>query len=121
MAMGVPAGYIIIEQKSGTTFSQLKNIASIISKRQIKSINIISNEFHLPRIKTMLAYAPELPKLYKSVKVKLVSAEKICLRYDSKKWESIARPTIISPAMKQRIKLEQKGIGDMKAGRYRFK
>ncbi|PIR81050.1 hypothetical protein COU24_00730 [Candidatus Kuenenbacteria bacterium CG10_big_fil_rev_8_21_14_0_10_39_14] len=119
--LGMPAKNIIKEEKSHNSFEQLREIAEIARRKKIKTIYLISNQYHLPRLRAMFKYAPGLLGLYKNIKVKLLSSEKICLKYDPQKWKKIIDQSYQSEAMKQRIKLEQQGIRDMKAGKYKFR
>lgn len=120
MKFDVPAANIIKEEKSGSTYTQLLAITQLIKKTEIKNnrIFIISNEWHLPRIKAMIEYLPQLKPLKK---IKLISAEKICLQSNPQKWQKIINQAYHSQSMKQRIKLEKTGIRHMKAGQYKFK
>ena len=50
----------------------------------------------------------------------LIPAEKILLQINRKKWQPIIKEAHPSARMKTRIRLEQKGIRDIKAGSYKF-
>ena len=119
--LGIPKGNIVKEEKSATTFQQLFEAKKIIDKKNINSISFISNSFHLPRIRAMIKHAPQLPKLYKNIKIKYLSAEQICLKYDKSKWQKIINKAMDSQAMLDRLKLERKGVRDIKQGKYKFK
>ncbi|OGG87259.1 hypothetical protein A3B87_00100 [Candidatus Kuenenbacteria bacterium RIFCSPHIGHO2_02_FULL_39_13] len=116
--LGVPQNRIIKESKSNNTYQQLIELSKIIQQQDIKDIAIISSRWHLPRTKAMIGYLPQLKPLKK---IKLISAEKICLKYYPKKWKKIIAQVYHSQAMKQRIKQEKRGIQDIKAGKYRLK
>lgn len=122
ITLGVPSSMIIKEEKSGSTYGQLLKLADYIHQhKKFNQVIIISDSWHLPRIKAMLQFAPALQKLSKSVKIKLTSAEDICLKYDKNKWQKIISTAYNSTAMKQRIALEKKGVKDIKQGKYKFK
>jgi len=118
--IGVPAKSIIKEKKSNKTFDQLYYLGKFIQKNQIKKISITSNDYHLPRIKNMLKYVPELRQLFNSVNIKFISTEQTCLKYQPKKWKPKIIRAYNSQAMKVRIKLEQKGVNDLKIGKYKY-
>lgn len=83
-----------------------------------KEAFVVSNAYHLPRIRTMINFLPELKKL--KTKAKLVSAEKTVLKFNND-----MRPKINnlnkSPEMEKMIASEKKGIKDLKSGNYKFK
>jgi len=115
--LGVPAGSIIMEEKSGTTYGQLLESRKLIP-RAGGWVSIVSNEWHFLRIEAMLTHAPEL-KEFKNCSVELVPAEHILLD------EGIHEPEIVamrgSEEIQKRILLERKGVADIIAGRYEFK
>ena len=121
MELGVPEEKIIEENISGNTYEQLKKIKRLIRKEGLKKIDFVSNKWHLPRIKAMLESFPELKEIYNLVKVELKGAEEILLKYDHKNWQEIIEKVYKSEGLKKRIELEQKGIQDIKEGRYKIK
>jgi len=120
----VPPDKIIVEAKSKNTYDQLIAIQNIMSKNSIASITIISNKYHLPRLKTMINHFPELRDLKKKSdgrQLVLRSAEEIVLRYNKEEWQEIIKNAYNSAGIKRRIHLEQKGVEDIKKGKYKFK
>jgi hypothetical protein len=87
----------------------------------LNKIGILSNDWHLPRIKTMLDNLSELKEIFDLAKVEFLSAEKICLEYGKEAWQEIIDKAYKSEALKKRIELEQKGVQDIKEGRYKIK
>lgn len=118
--LGVPAEQIDLEDNSNTTFEQLTELALYLKKKKIKAIEIISNQHHLPRIRYLIKSGPKLAALRKLVSLKLLSAEKICLKYRPAQWREEINRAYLSQAMKDRIKVEQQGIHDLKTGKYKF-
>jgi hypothetical protein len=121
MELGVPEKNIIEENNSGNTYEQLKEIKKIIGEKKLKNISILSNDWHLPRIKEMLEQFEELKQIFDSTKLEFLSAEKICLEYDKEAWQEIIEKAYKSEGLKKRIELEQKGVQDIKEGRYKIK
>ena len=119
--LGVPEEKIIEENNSGNTYEQLKEIKKIISEKKLKNIIILSNGWHLPRIKEMLEQFEELKQIFDLTKVEFLSAEKICLEHDKEAWQEIIEKAYKSEMLKKRIELEQKGVQDIKEGRYKIK
>jgi len=115
--LGVPPKNIIIETRSGNTFEQLQELKKIIKKQQLEEAVVISNEYHLPRIQVMIDQDKELKN---SAKIKLQSAEEIVTRYEPEQAEKIEF-VYSSKSMQERIVLEQKGVQDIKDGKYKFK
>ena len=116
----MPKNKILTETKSGKTSSQLWELAKILKQKKIKEITLISNGYHLPRIKTMIKYLPKLNQFYQKIKIKFVAAEKVILAADKRKWQSVIKTAYQSQALKDRIKLEKQGIKDLTMGRYKF-
>jgi len=119
--LGIPSKKIIEEKKSNNTYEQLREFKKIIENKKIKKFKIISNKYHLPRIKAMIEIDNKLNGLFKKKIIKLESAEKIILKYDSKKWLSIINDAYSNRRMKEKIKLENQGLKDIKNGTYKFK
>ena len=117
--LGVTPNLIVKESRSINTYQQLKFLAAILAKRKINRLKIVSNYWHLPRIKAMLQYAHKLKDI--RVDVKLISAEKVLVTKDPKTWKKIIQNMKTDDKLKQRIDLEKKGIQQIKSGQYKFK
>jgi len=117
---GVPEEKIIKEEQSGNTWQQLQELKKIIKKKELDNIIIVSNKYHLPRIQVMIKKDRDFKKMFDAAKIKLQSAEEVVIKHDpeqKKEIESVYK----SKAMQERIALEQKGIRDIKEGRYKLK
>ena len=114
----------IIEDKiSNKTFEQLKELQKLIKKEKINKLILISNKYHLPRIKAMIKYSNELKELegfFKLKKGKLEAAEDILLKYDLKGWNKKIKLAYESDYMKEIIKKEKKGVEQIKKGTYNY-
>ena len=117
--LGVPSSEVLEENKSGSTYEELIRLKKYLAKNKYKEVIIISNKYHLPRIKTMISYLPKI-KILKN-KVKLVSAENILIKYGEARWKKLIATAYKSSLMKKRVRLEQKGIRDIKNKTYQFK
>jgi len=118
--LGVPSSAIIEEDKSGTTFEQLRELSIVAKQKGISSLLIVSNEWHLPRIKAMLEHAPGLKEAFDSFEVELVSAEEVLLRTQPEDWHIKIGDAREDPAMQRRFTLEKKGVRDIIAGTYKY-
>jgi len=121
IGLGIPKSEIILESRSKSTYSQILLLKEMATKRKWQKISILSNSWHLPRIKVMIKCLPELRALKKKSKTDFVGAEDLLLKYDKKSWQKVIQATIVSEDYKRRIALEKKGIKDLKSGNYRFK
>lgn len=118
--LGVPQEKITEENNSNNTWQQLQEIKKITQRDGLEQVIIISNRYHLPRITAMIEKDSELNKLFKQSIIKLQSAEDIVLKYNPKKWGKIVDDAYKSESMKKRIKLEEKGVKDIKKGTYKL-
>jgi len=116
---GVNKKDIILNEESDTTFEQLLDLKNIIKKGGFANLIVISNQYHLPRIKAMIEYNKEPKEIFSTKKVQFRSAEEILIMQDHK-WKAEIDEAYNSKAMKQRIALEKKGIKDIKEGKYKF-
>ncbi len=115
--LGLSAKEIIEENKTASTYRELIWLTKLLEKKFGKII-VISNSYHLPRIKVMVSVIPELKKLKKNLT--LASAEKISMKYNKNlknKIEKMAR----SSKMIKTVLLEKEGIKALKSGQYKFR
>lgn len=121
--IGVPQDAIIQDKESGSTYEQLQALLSLIKERQWNRIIILSNAYHLDRIEAMVAHAKPLTYLFDLLQTgNLVfkSAEEVLLSNISNKWKEVIDKARRSSRFKEIIAFEQKGVRDIKEGRYRF-
>ena len=122
--LGVPDDRIIKATKNKNTFTELIELQKIIEEKNLETIMVISNKYHLPRLQAMIEYCPELSKLKKmnaASRLIFKSAEEIVLAREPEIWRETISRAYRSQAMKERIKLEKKGVKDIKLGRYKFR
>lgn len=122
MDLGVPEENIIEEKESENTFEQLKVVLKHISKGFFDSVIILSNEWHLDRVRAMIDYGP-IDKEFRNIsreKLKFISAEEVMLSNDPQKWEEIINKVRESSEMKDREEKEKRGVIQIKEGTYRF-
>lgn len=122
--LGVTKEKIITETKSGNSYEQLRETGKIIDKMGFNQVIIISNRYHLPRLEAMIKYGPDLGRLKELLNssiIELKSAEDILLVDNEDKYKKEIDLAYKSNKMKERIKLEEQGVGQIKQGRYKFK
>ena len=118
--LGIPAKKIIKEERSGNTYQQLRELKKIILKKKLGCAMIISNKYHLHRVQAMIEQDAELQKITVENKIVLQSAEEIVLDYEPEVWQAIIKSAYNSDKMQRRIKLEQKGVQEIREGTYKF-
>lgn len=115
--IGLTKKEIKMGNKAGTTHQELLWLKDNY-KKEWGDIYIISNTIHLPRVRTMINYIPELKKLKKIVS--LVSAENVLVKND-KKWKNKIARFNKSRKIEKMNKSEKRGIEALKSGNYHFK
>lgn len=115
--LGVPEEKIVEEKESGNTCQQLHRIKELIVDKT-NNIWFISNQWHLARIRALIRYNSELSLFFTDYR--LISAERVVLQHESKKWEKIIKEVYRSQAMRERIELEKAGIQQIKKGTYKY-
>src|SRR3989338_1123106 len=100
--------------KTDFTYKELIWLKKYIAKKTGKAF-IVSNAYHLPRIKTMIDILPELKEL-KNI-IKLVPADKIAIKFDEKLKPRIKKANK-SSEMKKIISSEKEGIRALRSGNY---
>lgn len=121
--LGVSAKKIIQESQSENTFAGLVAIQRMIQEGNYQRVLLLSNEFHLPRIQTMIECVNQLHFLFRLLSfgmLNFLSAEKICVDNDKIEWEPIIRKAYESESMRKRLSNEARGVEDIKKGRYTF-
>lgn len=115
--LGIPKAQIATEVHSKTTATQLIQLQDFLRRKMPKTIMILTNEWHLPRVKAMIAYLPEFTTL-RSMKPIFVSAEEVLLQSDPTTWQQKIVAARKRPEMKEIIGLEKKGVHQIENGTY---
>jgi len=118
--LGIPAENIIIENQSGNTFEQLRELQKIILDNNFEDISVISNRYHLPRIKAMIELDEKFREKLEGGRVEILSAEEILIKYSPDEWKENIEAAYNSEAMKKRISLEANGVKEIKEGVYKY-
>lgn len=119
--LGVKSEDIISEDQSGNTYEQLRFLGAIAKERKFEKVGVISNVYHLPRVKAMVENFKELRKAFRKINLSYVSAEKVALKYQPGRWSKIISSAYKSKNIKQIIKSEQQGAKQIKQGTYKLR
>lgn len=128
---GISENRIILEEKSVSTLSELVEMIKISRKKGWHQISIMTNRWHAPRVKLMyekletiegLCNEEEAAKIREfknsGVEVKVIAAEDITDNINSG-YRDEMKEIEQRDSYKERLESEQKGIEDLKAGRYK--
>ena len=118
--LGVPPLKVLEENKSGTTYEQLKALPNFARLQKIGELKLLSNGWHLPRIKAMLECAPDLKDLFRDFHVELISAEAVLLTERPEYWQKRIEEAKRHPGMKNRLAIEEKGVKQIIGGSYKY-
>ncbi|MFA6552383.1 MAG: YdcF family protein [Candidatus Paceibacterota bacterium] len=120
LELGVPADNIMEEDKSNSTYEQLCALSDMINSGKIAGkVEILSNEWHLPRVEAMIKYTGFKTKL-NGRNIKTISAEDILLKVDGKKWKDFIDKMRKNESLKKRVAMEKNAIEQIKNGTYNF-
>lgn len=120
--LGVPQDDIVEDDRSDNSYEQLRNVNSIIGVHVVRHAVLISNCYHLPRVRVMIEHLDDLEYLrimLASGDLDLLGAENICRANDAALGAEFDR-IYSGPTMQARIDLEERGILDIRAGRYKL-
>lgn len=109
--LDVPLRRIVIEEKSETTGTQVSEALALAEARNWRHILIVSNEYHLPRIKAFCE------QINSPTSVTFVSAESILTQDDplfATEFERVKH----MPAYRERLDAEAQGVQALKEGHY---
>jgi len=60
LELGIPQDKIVVENHSNNTFEQLRYLRKLCDEKQITEVGFITNEWHVPRVWTMIMMDPAL-------------------------------------------------------------
>jgi len=136
--LGVPPEIIIRDNTSYNCYQQLawlqaflhgvldyrEEVSGLVAEDwpELCHIYMITNDWHIPRVRTMFEHAPGLDFLRTlGDRFQWSGAEEtILLRLDPTKWEVSIEWVRASDALKLRLEKEARGIEQIKAGTYKF-
>lgn len=120
MELGVPEGKIIEEKNSGTTYQQLRELLKIAEKISADEITIVSNRYHLPRVRAMVESAPSVKDAAGKYKINFISAEEVLIGENPGKWKGAIESAYADAEMKELMQKEEEGVLQIREGKYKF-
>lgn len=118
--LGVNFKDILREDRSKNTYEELQELKKNMKEYGFAKVTILTNNYHLPRTRAFIENDAELSRLLTSGRIALQSAEEVLLSREPETLKRFITEVYQSEAMRQRMYLEQKGIEDLRAGRYKF-
>ena len=118
--LGVNSEDILKEDRSKNTHEELQELKKNLKEYGFTKVTILTNNYHLPRTRAFIENDAELSRLLASGRIILQSAEEGLLDREPETWKRFISEVYQSEAMRQRIQLEQKGVDDLRAGKYLF-
>lgn len=132
--MGIPAEKVVEENQSYRTVDGLKHTLLLSRERGWNKIVFLTSGYHVPRVRTMLEHILEFSQdkeeqallldIKKAIErgvfvVQVVSADDI-LPFRSKHYDTYLDTVKELPGYQARVASEQKGVQDIKTGKYIF-
>lgn len=106
----------ILEEKSVTTLTNIKECLQIVKDKGWKKIAIVSSDYHIPRIKALYEQAlKQHPEL--QIEIEFMSAEDVVKKAEPGKYDKIIETAYKTPEAKKRLANEAKGVKDIKSGK----
>lgn len=115
--LGVAKEKIITEKKSNNTYQQIQTLKTFLKKPGIDDISVISNKYHMGRIRTFIKKDPILERYFSNGKIKLLTAESIVTKYNPRLKNKI-KNLYGSKKMKNLIEKERNGVKQILDGSY---
>lgn len=118
--LGISDRYMIEEDLSHTTYEQLERSLAIIQEYRIQHITLVTNRYHMSRVKAFMQSIERLSNGYKGIEVTYIPAEDVCLAKDVVQWESFIHSAYESNWMKILMQKENTGREHIINGTYQF-
>ena len=132
LSLGVQKNRIILEEDSTSTSGELLEMIKLAWHKGWKRVSVLSSGWHIPRIKLMYDQLEKIEgacdrseiKIIKAFKnkseVRFISAEEV-IENKSDYYKKLVGKFLKSDDLKKRLALEQKGICDILAGKYKVR
>lgn len=124
LGLGVRDERIVEENRSIDTLTQLMEVSRLLESLEVDKLKLISNGWHLPRIKAIIEAHSELGKLKTALglgDLEFIDADELLLKRDPSNWQQIIETARSSQAYQDRLAIEKRGVADILTGQYRFR
>ncbi len=119
LACGIASNRLIIEYRSNSTYQELQELDTLLTKQEFGRLLLVTSRWHLPRLIAMIESKFRL--LQKRTTLEYVAAEDVLESEDSKYWHEIIKRAYNSDFMIQRMLQEQSGIKQIHENTYSFR
>lgn len=132
-AMGVKEDQIILEEESVSTLTELVQLVKMARENGWERVAVVTSRWHVPRVKMMYEKLETIEGLcsdeekemiedfkQSGAEVKIIGAEDITDNI-SQEYRDQIKEIEQREAFKERLAAEQRGIEDLKAGRYKVR
>lgn len=119
IALGIAPERMLLEERSQKTVQQLRELQATVLQQHPKSIKILSNDWHLPRVKAMVEYLSELAPLY-ACAPEYVEAEAVLLAQDPVLWGPRLAAVRQRADVQAVIAQELRGLEQIRRGTYKY-
>jgi uncharacterized SAM-binding protein YcdF (DUF218 family) len=119
--LGVPREIIIKEEESHNTYTQLTGTLQLCRSLQFSTVTFVTSVWAIER--TIALYTHFLSsnqKYFQDFNIDFLSAEVFLESVNPEKWSAHIKEVLESQEITERIRMEQKGIEDIKNKRYKF-
>lgn len=114
---GVPESAISEESLSNNTYQNIEHLLPFLRQHEVRELLIVSSEYHVPRIETLLEHVPAFAEIQKIAKV--VSADNVVSSKDSLLAARV-RETYTREPFPSILAKEVEGVEQIRRGTYRL-
>ena len=118
--LGVAKKRMLLEERSQSVHQQLHYIGCMALEKRLGPLLVVTNDWHLPRLKAMVEYAPNVG-IWKEVIWEPIGAEQVMLESENKEWQNMVVAERAHPKYRERLAMEEQGVRQVKEGTYRYK
>lgn len=116
--MGVPVEAIMLDEISSNSYQQVCTLKQLAERHNWQSIKVLTNQWHLKRVQTMIDITDSLKMFFKERNITLIAAETILIEAKKDQWQAYVDEAYESDAMKAREEKEAQGVQDLLSGTY---
>ena len=119
LELSIPKKNILQENTGNTTYQILLALDKMFENSSVDGVDMVTSRYNVDRLKEMIKYTVSKGK-FTNIKIKILSAEELLIESDDSKWENVIECEYEKEYLKNRIKMEQKGVIDLRSGVYKL-